>query len=445
MQYVMEHVLELINNDKTSELFDKLEIKKIFESKNHNILVNPKKFWKDTFLFLQDTDINDLCFQSFQNKFNKIIFVYFLTIKQNDKINILSEFFNTFFEIINQHQNFYFLWLFEDIVKNTDIQEVDEILLECIQQCKNEKHKKNLILFLHRYKNIDWLNTKSSLTNLNVIEILLYDCIQSNAHETNDRIFQNLFVLNFVLENTTEKPITSDNINIPLILACVENSYPLNKEIQTIISTLVTNKNKLYIQDYNKQELYRVFNFFKKFSKSFSTMDEVYEFQKQNNLQHKKIYELFDMYNQNFLSYVNKHFLSKLFQLFQLFQLNKSPIINHDVKTCLDFFLHKSYYQYDGNKVDEINNIFYQNSFSFNFDRSFAASYNLIDVYAIPHGYIYLLNKIDDVGLVEKMKEKVTESFKKFQKVSYKVFPEVITTEIFSYMNEFSKKNTFSL
>jgi hypothetical protein len=205
----------------------------------------------------------------------------------------------------------------------------------------------------------------------------------------------------------------------------------------------VTNKNKLYIQDYNKQELYRVFNFFKKFSKSFSTMDEVYKFQKQNNLQHKKIYELFDMYNQNFLSYVNKHFLSKLFQLFQL---NKSPIIiNHDVKTCLNFFLNKSYYRYDGNKVDEINNIFYQNSFSFNFDRSFAASYNLIDVYAIPHGYIYLLNKIDDDGLVEKMKEKVTESFKKFQQVSSKVFPEVITTEIFSYMNEFSKQNTFSL
>lgn len=444
MQNVMEHVLELINNDKTSQLFDKLEIKKIFESKNYNILVNPKKFWKDTFLFLQDTDINDLCFQSFQNKFNKIIFVYFLTIKQNDKINILSEFFNIFFEMINQqYQNFYFLWLFEDIVKNMDMQEVkdsfenfDNILLECVQQCKNEKHKKNLILYLHRYKKMDWINTKSSLTHLNVIEILLYDCIQCNAHETNDRIFQNLFVLNFVLENTTEETITSDNINIPLFFACMENSYPLNKEIQTIISTLVTNKNKLYIQDYNQQELYKVFNFFKNFSKSFSTMDEVYEFQKQNNLQHKKIYELFDLYNQNFLSYVNKHFLSKLFQL-----NNSSP----DVKKCLEFFLNKSYCQYDGNKVDEINNIFYQNSFSFNFDRSFAASYNLIDVYAIPHGYIYLLNKIDDDGLVEKMKEKVTESFKKFQKVSSKIFPEVITTEIFSYLNEFSKQNTFSL
>lgn len=444
MQYVMEHVLELINNDKTSELFDAIEIKKIFESKNYNILVNPKKFWKDTFIFLQDTDINDMFFQSFQNKFNKIIFVYFLTIKQNDKINILSEFFNTFFEMINQqHQHFYFLWLFEDIVKNMNMQEIkenfddfDNILLECVQQCKNIKHKQNLILFLHRYKKIDWINTKSSLTNLNVIELLLYDCIQCNAHETNDRIFQNLFVLNFILENTTEEAITSDKINIPLILSMIENSYPLNNEIRNIIVSLVTNKNKLYIQDYNQKELYKVFNFFKKFSKSFSTMDEVYEFQKKNNLQDKRIYELLDLYNQNFLSYVNKQFLSKLFQV---------TSNNSDVKTCIDFFLHKSYYQYDGNRVDEINNIFYQNPLTFIFDRSFSASYNLIDVYAIPHGYIYLLNKIDDEGLVEKMKEKVTESFKKFQQMSSKVFPEVLTTEIFSYMNEFSKQNTFSL
>jgi len=165
-------------------------------------------------------------------------------------------------------------------------------------------------------------------------------------------------------------------------------------------------------------------------------MDEVYEFQKKNNLQDKRIYELLDLYNQNFLSYVNKQFLSKLFQV---------TSNNSDVKTCIDFFLRKSYYQYDGNRVDEINNIFYQNPLTFIFDRSFSASYNLIDVYAIPHGYIYLLNKIDDEGLVEKMKEKVIKSFKKFQQMSSKVFPEVITTEIFSYLNEFSKQNTFSL
>lgn len=439
MQNVMKHVLELIHNNKTTEIFDKYEIKKIFESTENNILINPKKFWTETFLFLQDSDFNDTCFISFQNKFNKIIFMYLLTIKHHEKINILSEFFNTFFQMINQpnSQHFYFLWLFEDIVKNTDVQELvenfDNILLDCVQKCNIKQHQKSLIMFLHRYRNIDWINTKSSLTHLTIIEILLYDCINTNGHNS-DRIFQNLFIINSVLENTTEETIISEKINIPLILATIEKTYDLNKEISCLTSFLAKEKNKFYIQNYNQNELYKVYIFFKTFSKSFFTMDEVYDFVKKNNLQHKKIYELFDMYNQNFLSYINKRFLSKLFQLY------KFPSIHNDVKKCIDFFLHKSFYQYDGDKVQEINNLFYQDPFRFNIDRSFVSSFNLIDVYAIPHGYINLLNNIDELRLFEIMREKMTKSFEKFKQVSCKVFPEDISKEIFSYFNEFSKK-----
>lgn len=414
MQNIIEHVIEAIDNSTT-------KIKAIFETERLNICDNPNEFWKETFDFLQDSDFNDSCFLTFQNKFNKIISVYLLTINDKQKINILSSFFNIFFEKVNEtfHQNFYFIWMFEDIVKNTE----ETILIDCIQQCKDIKYQKSLILFLHRYKKIDWINTKSLLTKLNLIEILFYNCLYfyTNSCNTEKDVFQLLFVLNSVLEplEKSENSKISENINISLCLSYFEYLYSKNYEMRCIIHSLVT---KLQIENYNYEEQRKIYQLFKNFPKSISSMEELYAFVKKNNLDEKNIFNLFDLFNQTILSYVNKNFLLKIINS------TKSSCVDDEVKKCVNYFLNKSFYHYNGKDVQEINNLFY--------NRTFTTSYNLIDVYAIPHGYISMLNKVNDENMYHIMKEKLKKGYENYKTLSCKIFPTVISDEIFTFINE---------
>lgn len=408
MLNIISKVFDMIeekNND------DIEEIKNLFESyegyENHDF------FWKQTLDFLHNTDINNICFFLFQENLNKMFNIYLHALDEKKVVQFLSSFFNCFYKDINS-QNFYSLWLFEDILKS-NIPNFDSILLECIY-CTNKKYQKNLICFIQRYKNnIDWISTKSLETNLTITEILFYDCLYEL--EINN-VLQNLVILNSL--HVIGNYVSSDKINLSFCLSLFEKSFQNNEEIPPIITCLVK---KFGIINYDSTIQHKNANFFKSFPKSINSVKELQDY---CILHHFSINDvvtnIYDLFNCNFLCYVNNHFL---------FEIIEKKIF----KSAIQHFLKSSYYNYDNKPIKEQNIVFY--------NRNVASSIKLIDVYSIPHGFenlFYQENKESKDELYkEALVEKCKKSYKKFSIIASNVFPKTINDDIFNFVCNFSK------